>query len=406
MWPKTSPGSCFAAMQHGDGRQYCSQNYSRLLTYFFRHATVLAGRKRWASSPRTCSTPPTAGPPAGVRVRVYAVADDIAGVRRLLREGTTNADGRCDAPLLEGDAFKAGVYEIVFGAGAYFAGARRGAGRSPPFVGDVVLRFGIADAAQHYHVPLLGFAVELVDVPGQLGSGRRRWRAGTRRKRAGGDAIRFVLDGEIRTIDACRADHQRAQVSARGPRPDRHQGRLRRGRLRRLHRGRSASSTATACAIARSTPASSSCPTLDGKALFTVESLKGADGTLHPVAAGDGRLPRLAVRLLHAGLRDVAVRALQDARHAPDRAEIGDALAGNLCRCTGYRPIVDAGADDVRLLRSAMPAPSWMNCSFSAAHDREATQSERELVARLRAIRGATRSSSGTARRRSTRRAR
>ena len=60
----------------------------------------------------------------------------------------------CDAPLLEGAGFEAGVYELVFGAGAYF-GAQGTGGPRPPFVGDVVLRFGIADAAQHYHVPLL-----------------------------------------------------------------------------------------------------------------------------------------------------------------------------------------------------------------------------------------------------------
>lgn len=93
-------------------------------------------------------------PAEGVRVRVYAVADDIAGVRRLLREGTTNADGRCAAPLLDGDDFKAGRYEIVFGAGDYFA-ALGAPLAQPAFVGDVVLRFGIADAASHYHVPLL-----------------------------------------------------------------------------------------------------------------------------------------------------------------------------------------------------------------------------------------------------------
>ena len=93
-------------------------------------------------------------PAAGVRVRVYAVSPDDSGGHRLLREGVTNADGRCDAPLLEGEAFEAGCYEIVIGAGAYFA-ALGTALPQPPFVGDVVLRFGIADAAQHYHVPLL-----------------------------------------------------------------------------------------------------------------------------------------------------------------------------------------------------------------------------------------------------------
>ena len=93
-------------------------------------------------------------PAAGVRVRVYAVSEDDSSARRLLREGVTNADGRCDAPLLDGGSFTTGCYEIVFGAGAYFA-ALGPALPQPPFVGDVVLRFGIADAAQHYHVPLL-----------------------------------------------------------------------------------------------------------------------------------------------------------------------------------------------------------------------------------------------------------
>ena len=93
-------------------------------------------------------------PAAAVRVRVFAVDDVDAGGRRLLRDVATNADGRCDAPLLEGEAFKAGRYEIVFGAGPYFAAL--GVARSDfPFVEDVVLRFGIADPSQHYHVPLL-----------------------------------------------------------------------------------------------------------------------------------------------------------------------------------------------------------------------------------------------------------
>ena len=95
-------------------------------------------------------------PAAGVRVRVYAIGDGDgdSGARRLLREGVTNGDGRCDAPLVEGEEFKAGRYEIVFGAGAYFAALGTSLAQ-PAFVGDVVLRFGIADAAQHYHVPLL-----------------------------------------------------------------------------------------------------------------------------------------------------------------------------------------------------------------------------------------------------------
>ena len=86
--------------------------------------------------------------------RATVLRRSATGERQLLREATTNTDGRCDAPLLEDADFEVGIYELVFGAGAYFA-AIGSAGPRPPFVGDVVLRFGVADAAQHYHVPLL-----------------------------------------------------------------------------------------------------------------------------------------------------------------------------------------------------------------------------------------------------------
>lgn len=91
-------------------------------------------------------------PAAGVRIELVAL--DEAGGRTPLATATTNHDGRTDRPLLEGDAFKPGRYELVFHIGAYFAGlgARQ---PDPPFLDTVPLRFGIADAAAHYHVPLL-----------------------------------------------------------------------------------------------------------------------------------------------------------------------------------------------------------------------------------------------------------
>jgi len=65
-------------------------------------------------------------------------------------EAQTNSDGRCDAPLLEGDSMQAGVYELEFEAGAYF-----GKSSNNMFLDCVVLRFGINDPGSHYHVPLL-----------------------------------------------------------------------------------------------------------------------------------------------------------------------------------------------------------------------------------------------------------
>ena len=90
-------------------------------------------------------------PGAGVDVRLYR-----HGPRgyELIKSATTNADGRCEAPLLEAAALVAGRYRLVFAAGAYF----RRVGTTladPPFVDEVTLDFGIADTAAHYHVPLL-----------------------------------------------------------------------------------------------------------------------------------------------------------------------------------------------------------------------------------------------------------
>lgn len=89
-------------------------------------------------------------PGAGIKVSVYR----LDGERRLLRADTTNADGRCDQPLLEGATFVAGTYELVFGVHEYHSRSSTNL-PDPPFVGDVVLRFGVAQPDAHYHVPLL-----------------------------------------------------------------------------------------------------------------------------------------------------------------------------------------------------------------------------------------------------------
>jgi len=66
----------------------------------------------------------------------------------------TNSDGRLDGPLLDGDALAADRYELRFHVADYF----RTLGVTlpePPFLDIVPIRFGIADTAAHYHVPLL-----------------------------------------------------------------------------------------------------------------------------------------------------------------------------------------------------------------------------------------------------------
>lgn len=90
-------------------------------------------------------------PAAGIRIQAFRLT---GAAREPLAELTTNADGRCDGPVLEGAAFAAGLYELVFHVADYF----RASGLElpePAFLDAVPLRFGIAEAGQHYHVPLL-----------------------------------------------------------------------------------------------------------------------------------------------------------------------------------------------------------------------------------------------------------
>ena len=76
------------------------------------------------------------------------------GERRLLKTVATNHDGRTDDALLSGERIEPCVYELTFHAGDYFR--RAGVELSdPPFLDEVVVRFGVANAAGNYHIPLL-----------------------------------------------------------------------------------------------------------------------------------------------------------------------------------------------------------------------------------------------------------
>jgi 5-hydroxyisourate hydrolase len=89
-------------------------------------------------------------PAEGVRIELHARGE----VPKLLRATTTNADGRCGRPLLEGAELRAGEYELVFFLDDYFGRLGLDLPR-PLFLDQVVTRFGVANAGQHYHVPLL-----------------------------------------------------------------------------------------------------------------------------------------------------------------------------------------------------------------------------------------------------------
>lgn len=89
-------------------------------------------------------------PGAGICVELYEFGEE----RRFLSSLSTDDDGRSAKPLLEGAAMRPGIYELVFHAGDYF----RDAGielPEPAFFERVVVRFRIASADQHYHLPLL-----------------------------------------------------------------------------------------------------------------------------------------------------------------------------------------------------------------------------------------------------------
>ncbi|MGV8951015.1 MAG: hydroxyisourate hydrolase [Cypionkella sp.] len=90
-------------------------------------------------------------PAAGVVITLYRVAAD-GPVK--IAETVTNADGRTDAPMLAGEDFSVGVYELVFGAGDYLRASGQAAG-DVLFLDQIPIRFGVPDAGQHYHVPLL-----------------------------------------------------------------------------------------------------------------------------------------------------------------------------------------------------------------------------------------------------------
>jgi 5-hydroxyisourate hydrolase len=89
-------------------------------------------------------------PAAGMRIELRS----LSGTPGMPIAAQTNADGRCAAPLLEGAAFRAGHYALTFHVAAYFRSLGH-ALAEPPFLDEVVIAFGIADAGQNYHVPLL-----------------------------------------------------------------------------------------------------------------------------------------------------------------------------------------------------------------------------------------------------------
>ena len=89
-------------------------------------------------------------PGMGIKVDLYHIQNNK---REKLKSVTLNNDGRADNPLIEGSDFKEAQYELIFFVGDYFKKITEVP--KIPFLDDVVIRFGISNPKEHYHVPLL-----------------------------------------------------------------------------------------------------------------------------------------------------------------------------------------------------------------------------------------------------------
>ena len=88
-------------------------------------------------------------PAGGIKVEVYY----ISGKRNKLNSILLNDDGRANKPLVEGNNFKEGQYELVFFVGDYFKKITNLP--KTPFLDEVIIKFGVSNSKEYYHVPLL-----------------------------------------------------------------------------------------------------------------------------------------------------------------------------------------------------------------------------------------------------------
>ena len=89
-------------------------------------------------------------PGKNIKVDVYYL---LKNKRNKLNSVVLNTDGRTTKPLVEEADFKEGQYELVFFIGDYFKKITNLP--KPPFLDEVIIKFGISNPNEHYHVPLL-----------------------------------------------------------------------------------------------------------------------------------------------------------------------------------------------------------------------------------------------------------
>jgi xanthine dehydrogenase small subunit len=198
-------------------------------------------------------------------------------------------------------------------------------------------------------------------------------------------AVRFVLDGEVRTV----RELDPATTVLNYLREQEHRTGTKEG---------CAEGDCGACTVVLADldgngrvrcRAVNSCirflPTLDGKALITVESLRGRDGRLHPVQRAMVECHGSQCGFCTPGFV-MALFALYKCEPSPTRERINDTLAGNLCRCTGYRPIIEAAQRMYEYEPDATPG-EWLHASCSRAETEEVRAAEKRLAEQLASIR-------------------
>jgi len=135
-------------------------------------------------------------------------------------------------------------------------------------------------------------------------------------------------------------------------------------------------------------------PTLDGKELFTVESLRAPDGSLHPTQQAMVDCHGSQCGFCTPGFV-MSLFAMYKSEPTPSKQRINDILAGNLCRCTGYRPIIEAAEtmyEDTSGNGNREGSGGWTHSPYSVSETGETggtdepSAGEREMIERLRSI--------------------
>ncbi len=128
-------------------------------------------------------------------------------------------------------------------------------------------------------------------------------------------------------------------------------------------------------------------PTLDGKELVTVESLGSPAAGLHPVQRAMLECHGSQCGFCTPGFV-MSLFALYKTARSPSRRDVDEALAGNLCRCTGYRPIIEAAGRMYEYEHEIGETEQhWMNCSFATLGATGVAPGERKTLDILRSLR-------------------